>query len=133
MNIKRYALAVVAVFTFIFLFEWVWHGILLKDMYQKTMSVWRPEADMKQFFPFMMLTQAAVALILTFVFTRHYEGKGLGEGLRFGTYMGLLLGIMSAGWYAYLPVPAILAILWGVGGLIMGLGIGAVASLVYKN
>jgi hypothetical protein len=133
MNTKRYALAAVAVFAFIFLFEWVWHGILLKDMYQKTMSVWRPEADMMHFFPLGILIKAAIALILTFIFTRHYEGGGLSEGLRFGTYIGLLLAVMNAGWYPYLPVPAMLAALWAAGGLIMGLGVGAVASLVYKN
>ncbi len=39
---KKIVLAALAAFVVVFGFEFLWHGFLMKGMYEATMSVWRP-------------------------------------------------------------------------------------------
>jgi hypothetical protein len=123
----------VALFVFFFVFGFLWHGVLLMGLYKQTSSVWRPEAEMSQYFLTANLLQLALALVFTFIFTRNYEGKGVGEGFCFGTFMGLFMGVLQVGSYPYLPIPFILAALWFFGSLLNGMIGGVVISLVYKE
>jgi len=131
MNTKRYILSAIAVFVAVFLFDFLVHGMLLKDLYTQTASLWRPEAEHKMIFMFM--SQLAFAVILTFIFTRNYEDKGLGEGLRFGLYMGLLLATIDLGTYCYMPIPLALTLSWVAASIGRGIIAGIVLSLVYKR
>jgi hypothetical protein len=133
MNVKRYLAAAAAAFVFIFVFEFLWHGQLLGGLYQATQSLWRPQSEMGTFFPLIPLYQALLALVIVFLFTRHYEGKGVGEGVRFGCMIGVLLGIMAASMYVFMPIPVVLALGWFAGAFIVGLGSGVIASLVYRR
>lgn len=133
MNTKRLALSAVVSFIFIFGFEWVWHGMLLMDDYEATSQLWRPMESHEQYFHFMVLSQLAQAFLLAFIFTRAYEGKGIGEGLRFGLYIGLLLAALDFGSYCYLPVPFMLILSWMGGTLIKCVGVGAILALVYRR
>lgn len=133
MNVKRFVLAALGVYVFFFLFGFLWHGVIMQGMYMRTASVWRPEAEMNQFFLWALISRLALAFIIAFIFTRHYEGKGLGEGLRYGAYIGLFMGIMQVGIYPYLPIPLSLAGAWFIGSLIEGIAAGAVLSLIYRR
>jgi hypothetical protein len=133
MNTKRFAFSVLAVFVFLQVFGYLWHGPLFGHMYQATQSVWRPMADMNTYFPLAVAGRFVFALVVAFIFTRHYENRGLGEGLRFGTYIGLLTAVVSFGFYPYLPIPLSLAAMWFAGNLIEGIGVGVVLALVYRG
>jgi hypothetical protein len=113
--------------------KFLWHGVLMMGLYKQTASVWRPEAEMSQYFLSANLIQLAFSFVFTFIFTRNYEGKGVGEGLRFGTFMGFFIGVMDIGLYPYLPIPFTIAALWFVAGLLTGIFGGVVVSLVYKE
>ncbi|MFT5396677.1 MAG: hypothetical protein ACI85N_001882 [Gammaproteobacteria bacterium] len=43
MNTKKFILALTCAFVFVFAFEFLWHGFLMEDMYEATITVWRPE------------------------------------------------------------------------------------------
>lgn len=133
MNVKYFLLASLSAFVFIFIFEFLWHGLLMQSLYMQTNFVWRPDASMLANMPITALVQIATAFILAFIFTRHYEAKGIGEGVRFGTYMGLLMGVLMVGFYPHLPIPAIIAVLWFIGSLIKGIGIGTVLAKIYRS
>lgn len=133
MNIKRYVFAALASFIFVFGFDFIWHGQLLMSTYEQTASLWRPMEDMQAHFSCMLLTQFLLASLISFLFTRHYEGQGIGEGVRFGLIIGLILGVLQAGSYAYMPISLYLAGMWFLCGLLTGLGIGIICSLIYKN
>ena len=133
MNIKRYGLAAVAVFAFMFAFEFFWHGILLHDQYEATKALWRSEQDFEAFFPLAIAVTVVLALLISFIFTRHYESCGLGEGVRFGVMLGLLMGVLQFGIYPYLPIPLGLAVSWFLGATLEGIGIGIVLALIYRN
>ena len=133
MNIKRFVMAAVAAFVFVFAFEFVLHGILLKSIYEATSNLWRPMGSGTKYSLFMLMSQAGYSAVAAFIFTRHYEARGIGEGVRFGLYIGLLLASLEVGTYCYLPIPVKLTIAWVVGGLLKGLGTGTAVALVYKG
>ncbi len=133
MNIKRYIFAALASFIFIFGFDFLWHGNLLMDAYEQTSSLWRSAEEMQAHFPCMLITQLLTAGLISFLFTRNYEGQGIGEGLRFGLTIGLILGVLQAGSYAYMPITTYIAGMWMLGGILTGLGIGILCSLIYKD
>ena len=60
---------------FIFLFEWVFHGVLLKETYAQTSSLWRPEAEMQGLFAWMLVGQATIALMFVILFARGFGGR----------------------------------------------------------
>lgn len=129
----RFAITALVGFAFIFAYEFVVHGILLKSGYMATATLWRPEADMQKLFPFMLVIQFIMAVVLAWIYAQNHEGKGINEGLRYGSYIGLLLGVMSFGMYAYMPLPFDLALKMGAAALLEGILLGVVFSLVYKS
>lgn len=131
MNTKRCLISVVAVFAFVALYEWLVHGVLLMGMYEQTADIWRPKGEENMAFIF--LSQILFSVMIAFIFTRNYEGKGIGEGVRFGSYMGLLLASIQVGTYCYLPIPLALTLAWVVAEVLKGIGSGVVLSFTYKN
>jgi len=131
MNTKRFILATIAAFLFVGAYEFVLHGQLLKGIYQETAHLWRAEGEYKM--AFILISQLSFAAMMIFIFTRDYENKGIPEGLRFGLYIGLLLASIEIGTYSYMPVELSLALAWTAGMLIKCLGVGVIASLVYKK
>ncbi len=131
MNMTRYLLAVIAVFIAVFVLEYLVHGVLLMGMYQETVHLWRPQEEANMMW--MFLSQLAYAAVLVFIYTRHYEARGLGEGVRYGWLIGLLLLTLEIGKYVYMPIPEALWVAWMVAALVKGLVSGSVAGLVYKD
>ena len=131
MNTKRYVISLLVVFVFVFLYEFLVHWFLLKEIYTQTAQLWRPEEEMNMFFMFM--SQLSFSAVIAYIFTLHYEGKGIGEGIRFGLCMGLLLGSIDIATYSYMPIPMVLTLSWVLASLLKGLGSGVVLSLVYKR
>ncbi len=113
------------------LFDFLIHSIGFAELYTQTASVWRNPAEM-QALP-MYVSQLLFSLAFVWIFTLHYENKGLAEGLRYGTYVGLLLAAPELGTYSYLPIPFILSISWMGAVFLKCLLCGVTASLVYKN
>ncbi len=131
MNIKRYLIAVLATFVAVFATDFIIHGVLLTDLYMKTAQLWRPQEE--YLMSYMFISQLTFTAVFVFIFTRNFEGKGIGEGLRFGFYIGLLFATMNIGMYSYMPIPCSLIVAWIVASIAKGLITGAVTSLVYKK
>lgn len=132
-NIPRFLVSVIAGFVFIFGFDFIIHGQVLADLYAETADLWRPPEEMETYFPFMMGSQLLLALITAFIFTRNFEEKGIGEGIRFGLLLGTLLALLSATTYVWMPIPLLLAVYWAAAGLMQGLGLGIIFGLLYKK
>lgn len=131
MNKQRYVVSVLVTFVFVFLYDFLVHGFLLGDFYKQTAQLWRTEEEYKM--PVMLLSEFCFSAVLAFIFTRNYEGKGIGEGIRFGLCIGLLLGTIEIGKYSYMPIPMMLMLSWVLAALFTGLGAGVILSLVYKR
>ncbi|MDJ0626184.1 MAG: hypothetical protein QNJ31_07455 [Candidatus Caenarcaniphilales bacterium] len=130
MKIKNLLVSTIVVFIFIFIFEFLFHGILLKDLYLQTSNLWRTENEMQQYFPWAIICQIIGALIISLIYLQKHENKGWTEGLRFGAIIGSLLGVTVFGFYAYMPIPLILASAWLVGSLIEVTSVGIILSLI---
>ena len=133
MNVSRFIIAVVVVFVFTAAYDFFVHGVLLADTYKSLANLWRPEAEMQALMPLMFVAQLLLATVFTFIFTRNYEGSGVGEGLRYGLYAGLLLGAPQVASYVWMPVPVSLTAIWVGGMVVWGILAGIVVSLVYKE
>lgn len=132
-NAGRMALCTIFGFAFIFGLNYFVHGNLLMSMYAENPTLWRPEDAMNDFFPYMLLAQFLLASVTSYMFTQNYENDGLGEGLRFGLLLGVLLAVLWAMPFAYMPISPQLAMAWAMTGIIMGLGLGIIYSLFYRD
>ena len=132
MNHKRGFVAFLAAFVFLFLFGYLWHGILMKSAYMATASHWRTEASFHSHFWILILGHAVIA----FAFTGLYVSKvGVNcPGTGFG--YGLVLGILSCGVelirYAAEPLSHQVFLMWIAGDLISFSLMGALVGAIYK-
>ncbi len=131
--LPRFIPAVLAGFVFLFAYEWALHGVLLMDIYLQTPNLWRTPEDMTALFPFQLLGQFALTFVSALLFTRHYEAKGVMEGVRFGGWLGLVFGVMMASSFVWMPISGTLAVAWFVGGLLQGVGLGVIFALLYRK
>ena len=128
MNHKRGFLAFVATFVVIFVFEFLWHGMLMKSAYMETGTLWRA-APM---FPLLFLGQ----LVIAFAFTLLYMSKVGVKSAAMGAGYGIVIGIFCAGGdlIHFAVQPWTTKILWmSIAGVVIELAIaGAIVGAIYK-
>lgn len=133
MNSKRLFISILSSFAFVFAYEFVFHGILLKSMYQATMEAWRPESEMMQFMPVAAFSQFWFATIFCLIFVKFCSDKTLSTSVQFGSFMGIFAGAMQFGYYPYMPITLSLAVAWVIGSLVEGTCLGFILAKTYKN
>lgn len=133
MNFKRYAGATLALFAFMFFYEWFVNGYLLSSTYQQTPQVWRDMSEMSTNMPPYLGSLFVTAVWLTFVFTQIYPEGGISKGLLFGIFFGVFAGILTASWYFWLPVSTKLWWSWLASGVFEGLGGGVILGSLYRK
>ena len=131
MNTKRYVLASLLVFAFVFIYDSVFHGKLLTNMYMATASLWRPQNECV--WSALFLGQFLFAFVFAFLFTKGYENKGLAEGIRYGLLIGLLFVPSHLISYAVEPLPFDLVIAWIIGGVVETILAGMIVAGVYRK
>src|SRR5689334_5967239 len=104
---KKLLVGFIAVYVGMIITNLVIHAGLLASTYHgdEMMRLMRPEADAKTWIYF--VTALVVSFFFTLIFSKGYEGKGMGEGLRYGLYVGLLMSVpMAYDSYASYPIPS---------------------------
>ena len=133
MNWKRFWLTFLAVFVLYMILDMIVHMVLLADIYDDLAHLWRPDAEMQNLFPLMWLGTIVFTFFFVLLFAKGYEGRGIAEGVRFGFYIGLFMGVpMSLGSYGMYPMPFSLAMYWLISMVIEMILAGILASLVYR-
>jgi hypothetical protein len=127
---KRFIGMVVAGFIFTFIYEYGVHEHLLATMYEETANLWRTPEEMEALCWMGIGARLAIVALLAFIFTRNYEGKGMGEGVRFGAYLGLYTGIGQASMYVYSPITMELALAWLSTTVVYTIAMGIIFSLI---
>lgn len=133
MKIKRFIMAAVMAFIFVFVYESFVHGHLLAGIYGETPNIWRDYHQMMDYIPFNIAIMAILTLWMTFIFTQFYSNGGWKNGLRFGFYIGILSGMQAAGAYYYLPISALLAVYWFIASVIECTMGGLIVGLIYRK
>jgi len=132
-NVKRLIMATLGVFVFILASDFVIHQLILGSTYHEFPSLWRSEEEMKSYMLYMLIGQFLIAKFFTLIFAKGYEGKGVGEGLRFGMLIGPFAVAPSFIQYAVYPLPSILLWSWVGLGLIQSILAGLVVGILYKK
>ncbi|NQY81067.1 MAG: hypothetical protein HRT47_12245 [Candidatus Caenarcaniphilales bacterium] len=133
MDTKKVFITSLVVFIFVFLFEMIFHGFMLRGLYMETASLWRPPEAMQSFFPLSSAVQILFSLFSVLFYKLLVKEYGVKSGLIFGSFLGLLFGISQFGLYAYMPIPMILAVAWFAGIFLESLIIGLIIGLMNKN
>jgi len=106
-------------------------NIILMSTYESLKHLWRPDMMDKMWIWFVL--GLLVAFLFTYIFIKGREGKGLGEGVRYGIIMWLFVTIpMSHAFYALIAVPYSLCLAWCASGLIQFLVVGILVAAIYK-
>ena len=80
---KCNVIATAVLFVYIFVFEWVFHGVILADMYQSTAELWRSEEAMMVKLGWMIAGQALIAIFLVQIF-RQLQSNAVKVGALLG-------------------------------------------------
>ena len=128
---KKTVLATIVIFITWSIMDFIIHGVLLKEAYAATASLWRPEEEMN------MPVLWAVTLVLSICFVCIYSclinSKSLKSGVQYGVLMGVAVGAIGLGSYSYMPIPLSLAFGWFAASLIEILIAGVIVGLMIKS
>ena len=121
----------VAAFVFIFLFEFLVHGILMMGMYEATMTVWRPQSESNMVI--MMLSQFLTAMAISFFYPVLGSDKDCKKAIPFGFGLGLVMAMPQIATYSYLPIPISISIAWAGASFIKAFGSAYIVAIVFNK
>jgi hypothetical protein len=108
---KKVLVGAVVVFVILEVLDFLIHGVILSPAYAATQNIWRP--DMMDKMWILQIVKIVVSFFFALIFAKGYESKGAIEGVRYGLYVGVMLGIgMAYGTYAMIAIPYSLALQW---------------------
>jgi hypothetical protein len=90
MNWKKFFIAFIAAFVFLFAFGFVWYGHLMHDIHNEVPVLWRPESDFGNYFPWLIFGHVVMAFFLTLLCARFIPAGGAGAGARLGILVALV-------------------------------------------
>src|SRR2546427_12492058 len=77
---KRFIIAFIAAYVFMFLWGWQLNGVLLKDVYAETPNLWRSQSEMMSLFHWIIIGQALVIFAFVMIYARGFAGGGVIAG-----------------------------------------------------
>jgi len=121
----KQAIATAVVFVVWEILDFVIHRLILGGAYERTASLWRPEAEMKMGVMYGVVLIAAFAFVM--IYDRLIRARGWIPGLSYGLWFGLAMGVsMGYGTYSVMPIPYSMAATWFWGSIAQG-ALGGVA------
>jgi hypothetical protein len=129
---KRFILAFVAAYIFIFLWGWLLNGVLLRDIYLQTPNLWRPQSETMSLFHWIIIGQALVVFAFVMIYASGFAGGGVRAGIQLGIMLELAAIGMRLAIYAVQPFPGKLILYGSVSGLIEMIIVGAIVGAIYK-
>jgi hypothetical protein len=130
---KRFLLAFVAAYIFMFAWGWLLNGVVLKDVYAETPSIFRPQAEMMSLFHWILIGQAVLILAFILIYASGFAGGGVIAGIR----LGVLLEIAAIGSrmaiYAVQPFPGKLLVYGSLSGFVEMAVVGAIVGAIYQS
>ncbi|MEO5971469.1 MAG: hypothetical protein ABIQ95_16210 [Bdellovibrionia bacterium] len=128
---KGMALGGLAAFVFVFVFECIVHGFLMKGMYDATNSVWRPQAESNMVV--MLLSQFLFSMAVAFFYPIVGIDKGCKKAVPFGFGLGLVMAMPQIATYSYLPIPISISLCWALAAFVKALGSAYIVAKVLNR
>lgn len=129
---KRFVLAFIAAYIFIFFWGWLLNGVVLKDVYAETPTLWRPQSEMMALFHWIIIGQALIVFAFVMIYATGFAGGGVAAGIRLGILLEMAAIGMRMGFYAVQPFPGKLIVDGSISGLIEMVIVGAIVGAIYK-
>ena len=129
---KRFIIAFIAAYIFLFVWGWLLNGVLLKDVYAETANLWRSQSEMMSLFHWIIIGQALIVFSFVMIYASGFAGGGVIAGIRLGVLLEIAAIGMRMGFYAVQPFPGKLVIYGSVGGLIEMIIVGVIVGAIYK-
>src|SRR5437899_9584511 len=129
---KRFILAFIAAYIFIFLWGWLLNGVLLKDIYAQTANLWRSQSEMMSLFHWIIIGQALIVFAFVLIYASGFASGGVIAGIRLGILIEIAAIGMRLGFYAVQPIPGKLILYGSIGGLVEMIIVGAIVGAIYK-
>jgi hypothetical protein len=129
---KRFIIAFIAAYIFLFIWGWLFNGVLLKDVYAETPNLWRSQSEMMSLFHWIIIGQALVVFAFVTIYASGFAGGGVIAGIRLGILLEIAAIGMRLGFYAVQPIPGKLILYGSIGGLIEMIIVGAMVGAIYK-
>jgi len=128
--VKKVLLGFIVVFVLAIARDYVVNTQLMTAEYKATESLWRKPEDMK--LGVIIISQLFFSFFFTLIFSKGWEGRGLIEGVRYGSYVAFMMAIPAAYMtYATMPVPYALSLKWFLFGLVQDIIYGIALSLIF--
>jgi hypothetical protein len=132
MNWTKFFIAFIASFVFLFVFGFIWYGNLMHGVHQEVPALWRPEAEFKEHFAWLILGHVVMAFFLTMLYARFVPGGGAGAGAKLGILVALVYAGADLITFAVQPLTTKILGGWIVGDLIQFAIAGAIIGAIYK-
>ena len=129
---RRFIIAFIAAYIFLFVWGWLLNGILLKDVYAETPNLWRSQTEMASLFHWIIIGQALVVFSFVMIYASGFAGGGIIAGIRLGLLLEIAAIGMRLGFYAVQPIPGKLIVYGSFGGIIEMVIVGAMVGAIYK-
>jgi len=129
---KRFIVAFIAAFIFIFFWGWLYNGVLLKDVLTEAQSLFRPLEETMGLFHWIVIGQAGLALAFVMIYASGFAGGGIAAGVRLGIMLEILAVSARCIIYATQPFPVKLLVLVSIGGFIEMIVTGVIVGAIYK-
>jgi hypothetical protein len=129
---KRFFIAFIAAFIFIFFWGWLYNGVLLKDVLAQAQSLFRPREETMGLFHWIAIGEAGLALSFVMIYASGFAGGGIAAGVRLGIMLEVLAVSARCMIYATQPFPAKLLVLVSIGGFVEMIVTGVIVGAIYK-
>ena len=133
MNWKKFFIAFIAAFVFLFVFGYLWYGTLMHGVHSEVPALFRPEADFGSYFRWLILGHVVMAFFLTVLCASFVPSGGAGAGARLGIMVALVYVGVDLITFAVQPLTTKILGGWVVGDLIMFAIAGAIVGAIYKS
>lgn len=129
---RRICIGFLAVFLATQTFEGLINFYILDPVYSQWSHLWRPIAEVR--FWMLPFTGMFFSFFFTFIFSKGYERRGLGEGIRYGFYVAMMVALPHAySTYALMQIPYSVALQWFVFGTIEFVLAGVLLAVVFSK
>jgi hypothetical protein len=129
---KKFGLAVLAIFVSWEVIDFILHGVILQGAYEATASLWRPMEEMKTVLMIIVVLLAAIAF--AWIYYSMIGTKSMYTGVKYGLIFGFGIGVsMGYGTYSVMEIPYFMAFAWFLGSVIEGAVGGFLLGLIVKE
>ncbi len=130
----RTIIACIVAFLFIFVTDYMIHGLWLTPAYEATKELWRSEGEMVKRIPYMFGGQALVGITFAILYAIFV---GIDRSLLFSLLFGFLVALFYCGnqsiMYCVAPYPGHLVAKWCLGGAAQLVTLSLVLSFVFRS